>query len=82
MAKIKEQYEWENDYKVGIIEILSYSIAIGIVTGLTCLASDLLIHLFGFKLPSIKSQLIYSSIFYAICFLINIPILFTLGKKD
>lgn len=75
------KYEQEENIKIGIVEFLSYSIAVLVFIGIGVVLTDLIILLMNRPLPTLKTHIIYSSFAYLICFIINLPIMFTLGKK-
>ena len=75
------KYEQEENIKIGIVEFLSYLIAVLVFIGIGVVLTDLTILLMNRPLPTLKTQIIYSSFAYLICFIINLPIMFTLGKK-
>ena len=75
------KYEQEENIKIGIVEFLSYSIAVLVFIGIGIILTNLTILLMNRPLPTLKAHIIYSSFAYLICFIINLPIMFTLGKK-
>lgn len=75
------KYEQEENIKIGIVEFLSYSIAVLVFIGIGIILTNLIVLIIGKPLPTLKTQVIYSSCAYLICFIVNLPIMFTLGKK-
>ena len=76
MSKGNSQ-DWENENKIGFMEIFCYSIAVLILTLVVNGIGNVLSWLFYCRIPTLETQLSYSVLFYVLCFLINIPILLT-----
>lgn len=63
--------------KIGVINILGYSIAILLLTIILDLAVVVLSFIFYHKIMPLQIQFNFSAVFYIITYIINLPVLLT-----